>query len=81
MSHGETLAVLCKRLTALGYAQHNKIRLYGEELELVTDASPDGDGFAVEGIAQKTGELKRMRIPKHIVQTLVRDLERHPRVA
>ncbi len=40
MVHSERLAVLCTRLMALGYAQHKKIRLYGEELELIADAMP-----------------------------------------
>jgi len=75
MSHAERVIVICNRLTALGYARHKKIRLYGEELELVRDASPDGDSFAVEGIARKSGQLKRMRIPLHVVQTLRRELE------
>ena len=75
MLYGEKLAVLCNRLTALGYAQHNKIRLYGEELELITDASPDGEGFAVEGIARRTGKLRRIRIPLTVVQTVRRELE------
>ncbi len=75
MSHTERVVVLCDRLTTLGYAQHKKIRLYGEELELIADACPDGDGFAVEGIARKSGKVTRVRIPLHVVQTLVRELE------
>jgi hypothetical protein len=75
MSHAERLAVLCNRLTALGYAQHKKIRLYGEELELIANASPDGEGFAIEGIARTTGKLTRMRIPLTVVQTLRRELD------
>lgn len=75
MSHTEHAVVICNRLTALGYARHRKIRLYGEELELVRDACPDGDGFAIEGIARKTGKVTHMRIPLHVVQTLRRELE------
>ena len=75
MSYRERQAALCNRLTALGYAQHKKIRLYGEELELISNASPDGEGFAIEGIAHKTGKRTRMRIPLHIVQTLKREIE------
>ena len=75
MSRTEKVAVLCQRLTALGYAQHRKIRLYGEELELVANAGSDGEGFFVEGVARRSGQLTRMHIPLHIVQTLKRELE------
>jgi hypothetical protein len=75
MSDSERLLVLCKRLTALGYAQHKKIRLYGEELLLISDPSPEGNGFAIEGIARKSGKVTRMRIPLPVVQVLKRELE------
>jgi len=41
---------------------------------LVSDASPDGNGFAIEGIARSSGKVARMRIPMHVVEMLQREL-------
>jgi hypothetical protein len=75
MTQKERTLVLCQRLQNLGYAQHRKIRLYGEELHLVSNPSPDGDGFAIEGIAKRSGKLTHMRIPLSVVHVLRRELE------
>ena len=67
---------ICERLQELGFAQKKKIKLYGEELVLVSNPIPDGDGFAVEGIARRSGQMKRMRIPLSVVHTLRKELDR-----
>ena len=65
---------ICDRLQKLGYAKENHIKLYGEELHLVSNPVPDGDGFAVEGIARASGARKRMRIPLSLVCTVRKEL-------
>jgi hypothetical protein len=70
---GERQAI-CDRLQELGFAREKHIKLYGEELCLVSNPVPDGDGFAVEGITRKSGNLKRMRIPLSLVHTLRKEL-------
>jgi hypothetical protein len=65
---------ICDRLQKLGYAKENHIKLYGEELHLVSNPVPDGDGFAVEGIARGSGARKRMRIPLSLVCTVRKEL-------
>lgn len=69
-------ATICNRLQELGYAREKQIKLYGEEFQLVSNPVPDGDGFAVEGIARRSGNLTRMRIPLSIVCTLRKELDR-----
>ncbi len=66
--------MICERLKKFGYSQERHIRLYGEEFYLISNPFPDGNGFAVEGIARASGELKRMQIPLSLVQTLKREL-------
>jgi len=41
---------------------------------LVSNPIPDGDGFAVEGITRKSGNIRRMRIPLSLVHTLRKEL-------
>jgi hypothetical protein len=66
--------VICERLRELGYASEGHIRLYGEEFYLVSDPIPDGDGFAVEGIARGSRKSRYIRIPLSIVHTLRREV-------
>jgi hypothetical protein len=73
-SLGSTEVLICERLRKFGYAQERHIRLYGEEFHLISNPFPDGNGFAVEGIARSSGQLKRMHIPLSLVQTLKREL-------
>jgi hypothetical protein len=67
--------LICERLKKFGYSQERRIRLYGEEFHLISNPFPDGGGFAVEGIARTSGQLKKMRIPLSLVQTLKRELD------
>ena len=62
--------VICEKLRRLGYARARHIRLYGEEFHLISDPAPEGEGFAVEAIAGRSGGLRHIRIPLSIVHTV-----------
>ena len=66
--------MICDKLRRLGFAQERHIRLYGEEFHLVSNPVPDGDGFAVDGIACGSGDQRRIRIPLSLVVTVGREL-------
>jgi hypothetical protein len=66
--------MICARLQELGFAKKKHIKLYGEEFEIVSTPVPDGDGFAVEGVARASGTVRRMRIPLSLIQTLRKEL-------
>jgi hypothetical protein len=68
--------IICAKLQKLGYAREKHIRLYGEEFHLVSNPVPDGDGFAIEGLTSTSGNIRRMRIPLSLIQTLRKDLAR-----
>lgn len=74
MNPASAQILICEKLKKFGYAQERHIRLYGEEFHLISNVFPDGNGFAIEGIARTSGMLRRMRIPLSIVQTLRREL-------
>lgn len=69
-----TEVLICERLKKFGYSQERQIRLYGEEFHLISNPFPDGNGFAVEGMEHTSGNLRIMRIPLSLVQTLKREL-------
>ena len=71
---GDKQFVICERLRELGYASKRHVRLYGEEFYLVSDPIPEGDGFAVEGIARRSGKSRLIRIPLSVVHTLRQEL-------
>jgi hypothetical protein len=61
-----TLGETIKRL---GYAQNNQVSLYGEVFELVSDPVSVGENFVfVDALEQKSGQVKRVRVPPSIVQ-------------
>ena len=66
--------LVCERLRKLGYRSASTIRLYGEELHLISDPEPHGNGFAVHGIAVKSSIVKRVHIPLSVVSTIQRDI-------
>lgn len=68
--------VICKRLKKFGYASELRMRLYGEELHLVSDPVADEEGYSVLAVTVKTGNLRHMRIPLSVVSMLERELER-----
>ena len=71
--HHQQLAI-CEKLRKLGYARARHMRLYGEEFYLISDPIPDGDGFAVKGIARRSGKSRYIRIPLSTVHTLKREV-------
>jgi hypothetical protein len=65
---------ICEKLRKLGYARQRHIRLYGEEFDLISNPIPDGDGFAVDGIASQSGARRRIRVPLSLVVTIRQEL-------
>jgi hypothetical protein len=65
---------VCERLKALGYANRNRIKMYGEEFDLTSHPIADGNGFAIEAISRKSGNARMLRIPLSILQMITRDL-------
>ena len=60
---------LCETLKRLGYAQNNQVRLYGEVFDLVSDPVSVGENIVfVDALEQKSGQVRRVRIPLTIAQ-------------
>jgi hypothetical protein len=61
--HPELEWFVCERLRKLGYRSASTIRLYGEQLHLISDPAPHENGFVVEGIVVNSMAVKRVRLP------------------
>jgi len=55
---------ICAKLKALGYARSNRIRLYGEEYEVLSDPFSRDDGVAVEVATAKERTPRVLKLPK-----------------
>lgn len=65
---------LCKRLQVLGFASQRRVKLYGEEFDLVSDPVPHGPGYGVDGVSRKSGRMRRIAIPLLLVRTIEGEL-------
>ncbi len=68
--------VICERLKKLGYINERRIRMYGEELQVVSNPIADEDGYSVLAVTIRSGNLRHFRIPLTVVSMLERELER-----
>jgi hypothetical protein len=60
---------LCEAIKHLGYARNNRVRLYGEVFDLVSDPIRVGETLVfVDAVERKSGQVRRVRIPSTIVQ-------------
>ena len=62
----------CRKLISLGFARSNRVRLYGQEVQLISDPFPQEGGIAVECVAvrRQAGGVHRgsFRRPKVITK-------------
>ena len=59
----------CKKLISLGYARSNRVRLYGLEVQLVSDPFPHGDGgIAIEAKEDNDPHARTIKLPLSVVQ-------------
>jgi hypothetical protein len=68
--------VICEKLKKFGYASDRRIRMYGEELHIVSDPIADETGYCVLAVAIRSENLRHLRIPLSVVSMLERELER-----
>jgi hypothetical protein len=61
---------ICARVRHLGYAASGRIRLYGEEFEVVSDPFPEADGIAVQVTTKKDRKIRVLQLPATILQSI-----------
>ena len=58
----------CRKLISLGYARSNRVRLYGQEVQLVSDPFPEEGGIAIEVVGSNESVSRRMKLPLSVLQ-------------
>jgi hypothetical protein len=64
-----SVSEICAHVKHLGYATSRRIRLYGEEFEVVSDPFPEADGIAVHVTTKKDSSIRILRIPATVLQS------------
>ena len=60
---------LAEAVQQYGYAKKKKIKLYGKELEIVSDpVNHEGDEVFVEARVEGTEDVKRVQVPRNVVE-------------
>ena len=61
---------VCARVKHLGYAASGRVRLYGEEFEVVSDPFPEADGIAVHVTTKKDSRVRVLQLPGPVLQSV-----------
>jgi|SRR3984893_674116 hypothetical protein len=59
----------CARIKQLGYVASRRVRIYGEEFELLSDPFPEMDRIAIRAKAKGDSSVRILRLPLTIVQS------------
>jgi hypothetical protein len=72
MSINDSLSIceLCEHVKHLGYAISGRIRLYGEEFEVVSDPFLEDDGIAVRVRSKRNSTVRVLQLPATVVQSM-----------
>ncbi len=65
-----SISEICEHVKHLGYAVSGRIRLYGEEFEVVSDPFPQDDGIAVHVKSQRNSTVRVLQLPATVVQSV-----------
>ena len=68
-SYRPSVSDICAHVKDLGYAISRRIRLYGEEFEVVSDPFPEAGGIAVHVTTKKDSSIRILRIPATVLQS------------
>jgi hypothetical protein len=69
-SPSNEVADMCTRVKSLGYTVSGKVRLYGEELEVVSDPFPAENGIAVQVRSKKNPVVRILQLPATVLQSV-----------
>ena len=59
----------CEALKRLGYSRNNQVRLYGQVFDLLSDPVKVSENLVfVDALERESGQLRRVRIPRAIIQ-------------
>jgi hypothetical protein len=72
MSNFESASVLeiCARVKHMGYTTSGRVRLYGEEFEVVSEPFAEANGIAVHAKSRRDPKVRVLHLPATVLQTV-----------
>jgi len=61
------VAEVCAQIKNSGYAQSQKVRIYGEEFEILSDPFPNEVGIAIQVRSHRTYEVRQLQLPATLI--------------
>jgi len=61
---------ICARVKKLGYTTSSRMRLYGEEFEVISEPFAEADGVAVRVKSRKSPQGRVLSLPATVVQSV-----------
>jgi hypothetical protein len=65
-----TVLEILARIKHLGYGVSARVRLYGEEFEVLSDPFPEAGGIAVQVKTKKDLNTRILRLPSTVLQSV-----------
>ena len=59
---------ICANVKRMGYAASSRVRLYGEDFEVLSDPFAEAGGIAVQVKAKKDSRICVLRLPATVLQ-------------
>ena len=63
---------ICANVKRMGYTASSRVRLYGEDFEVVSDPFPEAEGIAVHVKTKKDSRIRVLRLPATLLQGVKR---------
>src|SRR5579859_1456404 len=60
-------AEICAQIKKFGYAASQKIRIYGEEFEVLSDPFPSDGGIAIHVRSRRTAQSRLLQLPATVI--------------
>lgn len=67
-----SVSEICAQVKHLGYSTSKRVRLYGEDYEVVSDPFPEADGIAVHVTTKKDSKVRVLQLPATVLQSAKR---------
>jgi hypothetical protein len=65
-----SVADICASVKRLGYGMSQRIRLYGEDFDVISDPFPEAGGIAVSVKDRKSRGIRVVQLPATVLQSV-----------
>ena len=70
---------VCAQIKQFGFAMSQRIRIYGEEFEVLSDPFPSDGGIAIHVCSKRTSQTRVLQLPATVIHRVTQ--RRVPRAA